>query len=47
MPDLNGWEWATMIVVWLCCAVPVLAMLVVAVGAGLLGWKLEIGRAHV
>lgn len=41
MPSgLNGFEWATMIVVWLCCAIPVLSMLIVTVGAGLLGWKL-------
>ena len=38
MPDnLNSFEW---FVVFLCCAVPVLSMLVVSIGAGLLGWKL-------
>lgn len=37
---MGGFEWATMLVLWLACAVPVLSMLLVAVGAGLLGWKL-------
>lgn len=40
MNGLNGFEWATILVLFFCCAIPVLSMLVCAVGAGLLGWKL-------
>lgn len=41
MPEsLSGFEWASLLVLFLACAVPVLAMLSVTVGAGFLGWKL-------
>lgn len=41
MPDgLNGFEWASLLVLFLACAIPVLSMLVVTVGAGYLGWRL-------
>jgi hypothetical protein len=41
VPDgVSGFEWASLLVLFLACAIPVLSMLVVAVGTGLLGWKL-------
>jgi len=40
MSNLSGFEWATILVLFFCCAIPVLSMLICAVGAGLLGWKL-------
>lgn len=40
MTSLNGFEWASLLVLFFACAIPVLSMLLVAVGTGLLGWKL-------
>lgn len=39
-PELSGFEWATLLVLFFACAIPILSMLIVTVGAGLLGWKL-------
>jgi hypothetical protein len=40
MTNLSGFEWASLLVLFFACAIPVLSMLLVAVGTGLLGWKL-------